>query len=88
MLLIMTDPFIGGVEVEGVERAKVAATPMIHTPPEGGKRRKMDFLVKSRFPNSVVRRDILMKWPMPLGSGPAVSLTTTITMRILTSCPW
>ena len=69
-------------------RAKVAATLMIHAPPEGGKRRRMDFPVKSRFLNSVVRRDILMMWPMPLGSGPNVSLTTMITMRIPTSCLW
>ena len=60
MPLIMTGPFVGGVEVEGVERAKVAVTLMIHAPPEGGKRRRMDFLVRSRFPNLVVRRDILM----------------------------
>ena len=36
--------------------------------------------------NSAVRRDILMMWPMPLGSGPGVSLITVITMRIPTSC--
>ena len=88
MPLITTGLFIRGVEVEGVERAKVAVTPMIRAPPEGDKRRRMDFLVKSRFPNLVVRRDILMMWLMPLGSGPAVSLTTTITMRIPTSCLW
>ena len=80
--------FIRGVEVEGVRKAKVAATLMIHAPQEGGKRRRMDFLVKSRFLNSVVRRDILMMWPMPSGSGPGASLTTAITMRIPTSCLW
>ena len=83
---IVTDPFIGGMEVEGVGKAKVAVTLMIHTPPVGGKRRRMDFLVKSRFLNLVVRKDILMMWLMPLGSGPTVSLTTMITMRIPTSC--
>ena len=88
MPLIMTGPFAGGMEVEGVERAEVAAIPMTHAPPEGGKRRRMDVLVRSRFLNSVVRRDIPMMWPTPLGSGPAVSLTTVITMRIPTSCPW
>ena len=54
MPLIMTGLFVGGVEVEAVKRAEVAA------PPEGGERRRMDFLVRSRFPNLVVRRDILM----------------------------
>ena len=87
MPLITTGLFVRGMEVEGVERAEVAATPMIRTPPEGDERR-MDFLVKSRFPNSVVRRDILMMWPTPLGSGLAVSFTTVITMRIPTSCLW
>ena len=79
MPLIMTGLLVRGVEVEGVERAKVAATPMTRAPPEGDKRRRMDFLV---------RRDILMMWLMPLGSGPAVSLTTAITMRIPTSYLW
>ena len=88
MPLIMTGLFVRDMEVEGVERPEVAVTPMIRTPLEGDKRRRMDFLVKSRFPNSVVRRDILMMWLMPLGSGPTVSLTTTITMRIPTSCLW
>ena len=85
---IMTGLFARGVEVEGVRKAEVAVTLMIHPPPEGGERRRMDFLVKSRFLNSVVRRDIPMMWPMPLGSGPGVSLTTMITMRIPTSCLW
>ena len=35
MPLIVTGPFAGGLEVEGVKRAKVAVTPMIRTPPEG-----------------------------------------------------
>ena len=84
---IMTGLFVRGVEVGGVGKAGVAATVIIHAPWEGGKRR-MDFLVKSRFLNSVVRRDILMMWLMPLGSGPSVSLITVITMRIHTSCLW
>ena len=84
----MTGLFVRDVEVEGVGKAKVAVTLMIHAPQGGGKRRRMDFLVKSRFLNSVVRRDILMMCLMPLGSGPSVSLTTTITMRIPTSCLW
>ena len=88
MPLIRTGPFTGGVGVEGVERAEVVVTPMTHIPLEGGERRRMDFLVRSRFPNLVARSDILMMWPMPLGSGPTVSLTTVITMRIPISCPW
>ena len=78
----MTGPFAGGIAVEGVRRAKVVVTLMIHAPPEGGKRRRMDFLVRPKFWNSVVRRDIPLMWPTPLGSGPTVSLTTVITMRI------
>ena len=85
---IVTGLFARGVEVEGVGEAEVAVTLMIHAPLEGGKRRRMNFLVKSRFLNLVVRRHIPMKWLMPLGSGPGVSLTTTITMRIPTSCLW
>ena len=81
----MTGLFIRGVEVEEVRKAEVAVTPMIHAPQGGGKRRRMDFLVKSRSRNLVVRRDILMMWPTPLGNGPGVSLTTTTTMRIPTS---
>ena len=57
---IITGLFVRGVEVEGVRKAEVAATLMIHAPQEGGGKRRMDFLVRSRFQNSVVRRDILM----------------------------
>ena len=88
MPLTRTGPFTGGVEVEGAGIAKVVVTPMIPTPLEGGKRRRMDFLVRSKSPNLVARKDILMMWLMPLGSGPAVSLTTMIIIRTPTSCPW
>ena len=81
MPLTRTGPFT----VEGVKITEVVVTLMIPTPPEGGKRRRMDFLVRSKSPNSVARKDILMMWPRPLGSGPAVSLTTMIIMRIPTS---
>ena len=50
MPLIMTGPFAGGVEVEGVERADVAVTPMTCTPPKGGERRRMDFSGKIQIP--------------------------------------
>ena len=88
MPLTRTGPFTGGVEVEGVEITGVVVTPMIPTTPEGGKRKRMDFLVRSKSLNLVARKDILMMWLMPLGSGPTVSLTTMIIMRTPTSCPW
>ena len=55
----------------------------------GRRQKKKDgFSSKIQSPNLVARKDILMMWPMPLGSGPTVSLTTVITMRTPTSCPW
>ena len=54
----------------------------------GGIRKRMDFLVRSKSPNLGARRVILMMWPMPLGSGPSVSPTIMIIMRIPISCPW
>ena len=87
MPLTRTGPFAGGVEVEGVKVIKVVVTPMIPAPPEGGERRRMDFLVRSKSLNLVARKDILMMWPTPLGSGPTVSLMTVIIMRTPTSCP-
>ena len=54
---------------------------------EGDKRKRMDFLVRSKSLNLEVRRVILMMWPMPLDSGPIVSLITVTIMRIPTSCP-
>ena len=81
-------PPTGGVEVEGFEVTEVVVTPMIPTPLEGGEGRRMDFLVRSKSPNLVARKDILMMWPMPLGSGLAVSLITVIIIRTPTSCPW
>ena len=55
----------------------------------GRRQKKKDgFLVRSKFPNLVARKDILMMWLMPLGSGSAVSPTTVIIMSTPTSCPW
>ena len=88
MPLTRTGPPTGGVEVEGFEVTKVVVTPMMPTPLEGGEGKKMDFLVRSKSPNLVARKDILMMWPMPLGSGLAVSLITVIILRTPTSCPW
>ena len=86
--LSRTGPFAGGAEVEEIKITRVVVTPMIPAPLEGGKRKRMDFLVRPKSPNLVARKDILMMWPMPLGSGPAVSPTTMIIMRTPTSCPW
>ena len=81
-------PPTGGMGAEEVEVAGVVVTLMGPTPLGGNVRKRMDFQVKSRSPNSEARRAMLMMWPMPLGSGLAVSPTIMITMRILISCPW
>ena len=81
-------PPAGGVGAEEIEVARVVVTLMEPTPLGGGIRKRMDFQVKSKSPNLEARRAILMMWPMPLGSGPAVSPTIVIIMRILISCPW
>ena len=78
----------GGVGAEGAEVAGVVATLMGLTPLGGDVRKRMDFQVKSRFPNLEARRAMLMMWLVPLGSGPTVSHTIVITMRIPISCPW
>ena len=75
----------------GVEGAKVAGavvTLMELTPLGEDLRKRMDFQVRSRSPNSEARRAILMMWRVPSGSGPTASRTIVITMRIHTSCPW
>ena len=74
--------------MEGATAAGAAVTLMALTPLGEGIRKRMEFQVRSRFPNSEARRAIRMMWPAPSGSGPAVSHTTMITMRIRTSCPW
>ena len=78
----------GGVGVEEAKAAGVVATLMGPAPPGGDVRKRIDFQVKSRSPNSEARRATLIMWPAPLGSGPTASPTIVITMRILTSCPW
>ena len=78
----------GGVGAEEAEVARAVVTLMGPTPLGGDRRKRMDFQVNSRSPNLEARRAMLMMWPAPLGSGPAVSPTIVITMRILTSCPW
>ena len=84
----LINPLTGDVGVEGVNAAGVVVTLMELAPPEVGVRRRMDFLARSKYPNLGERRVILMMWLTPLGSGPAVSPTIMIIMRILISCPW
>ena len=81
-------PPAGGVGAEEVKVAGVVVTPMELIPLGGGIRKRMDFQVKSKSSNLGARRVILMMWLMPLGSGPTVSPTIVIIMRILISCPW
>ena len=78
----------GSVGAEGAEVAGVVVTLMGPAPLGEDIRKRMDFQVKSRSPNSKARRAMLMMWPAPLGSGPAASPTIVITMRTLISCPW
>ena len=83
----LTSPFAGGVGAEEVEVTRVVVTLMRPAPLEEGERKRMNFLVRSKSLNLAARRVILMMWPMPLGSGPIVSLITVTIMRIPTSCP-
>ena len=78
----------GGVGAEGAKVARVVVTLMGNTPLGGDVRKRMDFQVKSRSLNLEAGRAMLMMWLAPLGSGPTVSPTIMITMRILISCPW
>ena len=84
----LISPPAGGMGAEEVKVARVVVTLMERAPLGGGIRKRMDFQVKSKSLNLEARRAILMMWPMPLGSGPAVSPTIMIIMRILISCPW
>ena len=65
-------PPAGGMGAEEVEVAGVVVTPTGLAPLGGGVRKRMDFLVRSKFPNLGARRVILMMWLTPLGSGAAV----------------
>ena len=81
-------PPVGGVGAEGAAVARVAVIPTVLTPLGEGIRKRMDFRVRSRFPNSEARKAILTMWLVPSGSGHTVSRTIVITMRIHTLCPW
>ena len=82
------DPPKGGVGAEEAEVAGVVVTLTGPAPLGEDVRKRMDFQVKSRSLSSEAKRAMLMMFPVPLGSGPTVSPTIMITMRILTSCPW
>ena len=84
---ILDRPPTGGVGVEEAEGAGAVVTPMALTPLGEDVRKRMDFQVRSRSSNLEARRAILMMWPAPSGSGPTVSRTIVINMRIRTSCP-
>ena len=72
---------------EEIEVTGVIVTSIRLSPLEGGERKRMGSLTKSKSLNLGARRAILMMWPTPLGSGPIVSLIIMNTMRIPTSCP-
>ena len=77
----------GGMGVEGAEVARAVVTLRALTPLGEDVRKRMDFQVRKRSPNLEARRAIRMMWPVPSSSGPAVSHSIVITMRICTSCP-
>ena len=81
------DPPEGGMGAEEAEVARVVVTLTGPAPLGEDVRKRMDFQVKSRSPSLEARKAMLMMWPAPLGSGPTVSPTIVITMRIPTSCP-
>ena len=83
----LINPLAGGMGAEEVNAAGVVVTPMELTPPEGGIRKRTEFLARSKYLNLVTRR-VIMMWPTPLDSGSTVSPTIMIIMRILISCPW
>ena len=72
---------------EEIEVTGVVVIPMRLLPPEGGARKRMGSLVRSRSQNLGARRVILMMWLMPLGNGPIALHIIVNTMRIPTSCP-
>ena len=73
---------------EEIEVTGVVVIPIRLLLPEGGRRKRMGSLVRSRSQNLGARRVILMMWPMPLGNGPVVSRIIVSTMKkIPTSCP-
>ena len=78
---------VRGMVAGEIEVTRVVVIPMRFLPLEGGRRKRMGSLVRSRFRNLGSRRVILTMWPMHLGNGPIASCIITNTMRIPTSCP-
>ena len=85
--LSLESPFITGMGEEEINATGVVVILMRLLPLEGGGRKRMGSLVRSRSLNLGARRVILMMWPMPLGNGPVASCIIINTMRIPTSCP-
>ena len=56
----LINPFAGGVGAEEVRVAGVVVTLMKLTAPEGDVRKRMDFLVRSKYLNLGARKDTLM----------------------------
>ena len=79
--------FIRGMVSEEIEVTRVVVLLMRLLLLEGGGRKRMGSLVRSRSWNLGTRRVILMMWPMPLGNGPIALCIIVNTMRIPTSCP-
>ena len=85
---LQIEPLARGVGAVGAAVAIVAVTLMVLTPLGEGVRKRMDFQVRSRSPNSEARKVMLMMWLVPSSSGLIASHTTMISMRIPTSCLW
>ena len=87
MPLPLGSHFVRGMVAEEIKVPRVVVIPMRLLPPEGGGRKRMGSLVRSRSQNLGARRVILMMWLMPLGNGPIALCIIMNTMRIPTSCP-
>ena len=79
--------FIRGMVAEEIEVTGVVVIPMRLLPLEGGRRKRMGSLVRSRSGNLGARRVILTMWLMPLGNWPVALHIIANTMRIPISCP-
>ena len=79
--------FIRGVVAEEIKVTRVVVILMRLLPLEGGGRKRMGSLVRSRSWNLGARRVILTMWPMPLGNGPIALRIIMNTMRIPTLYP-
>ena len=82
--LPLGSPFVRGMVAEEIKVTGVVVIPMRLLPLEGGRRKRMGSLVRSRSQNLGARRVILVMWPTPLGNGPIALHIITNTMRIPT----